>query len=141
MRRLAHLAPLALAAGALAACTANLPQPYQRTARHEDEVRRALAGKVAGKPVDCLQSTRSSDMQIIDDNTILFRDGSRVFVQSPHGGCSPLGSGSYTLVTHSFGGMGLCRGDIARVVDLQNGFTVGSCAFDSFVPYERPRRS
>ena len=139
MRRPAQLAPLILAAGVLAACTASLAQPYQRTARQENELRRALAGKVAGKPVDCLPSFRSSDMQVVDDNTILFRDGRRTYVQAPRGGCAPLGSGHYTLVTHSFGGMGLCRGDIARVVDLQNGFTVGSCALDSFVPFERPR--
>ena len=137
MRR---LATIAVTASLLAGCTAGMAGPQPRNLRAENELREALAGKVAGRPVDCLQSGRSGDMQVIDDNTILFRDGRRTYVQAPHGGCSPLGSGHYTLVTHSFGGMGLCRGDIARVVDLQNGFTVGSCSLDSFVPFERPRK-
>jgi hypothetical protein len=77
--------------------------------------------------------------QVIDDNVILFNEGRRTYVQAPRGGCSPLGSGHYTLVTKSFGGMGLCRGDIAQVVDLQSGMTVGSCSLDAFVPYEKPR--
>ncbi len=136
-----RLVPLFLAVASLAGCTAGMAGPQPRNLRAENELHQALAGKVAGRPVDCLPTYRSSDMQVIDDNTILFRDGRRTYVQAPRGGCAPLGSGHYTLVTHSFGGMGLCRGDIARVVDLQNGFTVGSCSFDEFVPFERPRRT
>ncbi|GAC1579610.1 MAG: hypothetical protein NVS3B5_12840 [Sphingomicrobium sp.] len=137
MHRLASILTLAATLGG---CASTVEQPYQRTARQENDLGRALAGKVAGRPVDCLQSFRSGDMQVIDDNTILFRDGSRTYVQSPIGGCAPLGSGHYTLVTRSFGGSGLCRGDIARVVDLTGGgMTVGSCSLNSFVPFERPR--
>ena len=136
MRR---LATIAFAASGLAACTANMGQPVQRGARQEAELRQALAGKIAGKPIDCLQSHSSANMQVIDDNVILFNDGRRTYVQAPRGGCSPLGSGHYTLVTKSFGGMGLCRGDIAQVVDLQSGMTVGSCSLDAFIPYEKPR--
>ena len=134
-----RLFPLILAATSLAGCTASMAGPQPRNLRAENELHRALAGKVAGRPVDCLQTYRSNDMQVIDDNTILFHDGRRTYVQAPRGGCAPLGSGHYTLVTHSFGGNGLCRGDIARVVDLQNGFTVGSCSLDEFVPFDRPR--
>lgn len=137
MRR---LAALTLAAAILAGCaTYAADQPAYRSVKNDLEFRKALAGKVPGRPVDCLPSYRSSDMQVIDDNTILFRDGRTTYVQSPRGGCSPLGSGHYTLVTRSHGGMGLCRGDIARVVDLTAGFTVGSCAIESFVPFRAPR--
>jgi len=115
--------------------------PNPRNLRAENELRQALSGKVAGRPVDCSPTYRSSDMQVIDDNAILFRDGRRTYLQAPRGGCAPLGSGHYTLVTRSYGGSGLCRGDIAQVVDLQNGFTVGSCSFDEFVPFAQPGRS
>ena len=140
MRRLSL--PILAAAG-LAACSANMAQPEQRTARQEDILRRALASKVAQRPVDCLPSYRQSDMEVVDNDTILFHDGSsRVYVQRPQGGCSPLGAGHYTLVTNIHGPSGsLCRGDISRVVDLTGGFTVGSCAMNEFVPYERPGRS
>ena len=82
-------------------------------------------------------------MEVVDDYTILFHDGSnRVYVQNPRGGCSPLGSGHYTLVTELRGSSSLCRGDISRVVDLSGGggMTVGSCAMDDFIPYAKPRR-
>ncbi len=129
-----------LAVAGLSACSFNLAPPPQRTARQEDILRRALAGKVAQKPVDCLPTYRSSDMEVVDDYTILFHDGSnRVYVQSPQGGCHPLGSGHYTLVTQLRGSSSLCRGDISRVVDLQGVGPVGSCAMSEFIPYERPR--
>lgn len=129
-----------LAATGLAACSANMDGPVGRTPRQEAQLRRALAGKVPQRPVDCLPTYRSSDMEVIDDRTILFHDGSsRVYVQSPQGGCAPIGSGHYTLVTDLHGSSSLCRGDISRVVDLQAGMTVGSCAMNSFIPYVRPR--
>ena len=130
-----------VAAAGLSACSANMAQPPQRTARQEDQLRRALAGKVAERPVSCLPTYRSADMEVVDDYTILFHDGSnRVYVQNPRGGCSPLGSGHYTLVTELRGSSSLCRGDISRVVDLSGGgMTVGSCAMDDFIPYAKPR--
>lgn len=129
-----------LLTAALGACSTNMGPPEQRTARQEDQLRRALAGKVAQAPVDCLPTYRSADMEVVDNYTILFRDGAnRVFVQSPRGGCAPLGSGHYTLVTNLHNGQ-LCRGDISRVVDLPAGMTVGSCSMDSFIPYVTPHR-
>lgn len=140
MRR--RLAALAVAAAVVAGCATYAERPAYRSAAKDREFREALAGKVAGRPVDCLPDHRGGNMQVIDDNTIIFRDGRTTYVQTPRGGCSPLGSGHYTLVTHSVGGQqGLCRGDIARVVDFSGGFTVGSCSLDSFVPFSLPRAS
>lgn len=140
MRRL----PLMLfAAAALAGCAADMGPPPQRTAKQEDTLRRALAGKVAERPVSCLPTYRQSNMEVVDDYTILFHDGSsRVYLQSPAGGCHPLGSGSYTLVTNIHNPSGtLCSGDISRVVDLSGSrMTVGSCAMSDFVPYVTPGR-
>ena len=78
-------------------------------------------------------------MRVIDDDTIAFRNGnSRVYVAHMQGGCNNLAAGHNALVTHQFGNAELCRGDIARVVDTMNGFTVGSCVFGDFTPYVRP---
>lgn len=134
------LAPLMIATLAVGGCTGTMAAPEQRTAKQEIQLRKALAGKVAQKPVDCLPTYRSSDMEVVDDHTILFHDGgNRVYLQSPRGGCSPLGNGNYTLVTVLHGSGSLCRGDISRVVDLPAGMTVGSCAMDSFIPYVKPK--
>lgn len=137
-----RLPPILLATAALSGCYANMGPAADRGAAEQQALRRALAGKVAGRPVSCLPAYRQSDMQVIDDYTILFHDGSnRVYVQSPAGGCRPLGSGHYTLVTNIHGPTGsLCSGDISRVVDISgSGMTVGSCAMSDFVPYETPR--
>lgn len=131
--------PLLIIAATLAGCS-TAPQAPVYNARAEAELQRALAGKVAGQPVSCLPSFRKHDMIRVDDDTILFRDGARrVYRNELMGSCNGLGSHAYALVTNTVGGSGrLCRGDIAQVVDISNGTTVGSCALGDFVPYTRP---
>ena len=118
----------------LTACESVDHQPAQRTASQQQSFDRALAGKVAGKPQSCLPLQRSNDMVVIDDNTIIYRDGRTTYVNTPLGGCNNLGNGSYALVTRSNGSQ-LCRGDISEVKDLTAGITVGSCALGDFVPF------
>ena len=127
----------AVSTALLAACATAPPQP--RTAAAERHLQQLLAGKAPGAPQTCLPFRTSSDMVIIDDSTVLFRDGGRrVWRTEMRGHCSALGSGHYTLVTRSFGGQGPCGGDIAQLVDLSSGMMVGSCVWGEFVPYTRP---
>ena len=125
---------IALAATSLAACESVDSQPQQRSASQQQSFDKALAGKVAGKAESCLPLYRSNDMMVIDDDTILYRDGRTTYVNKPLGGCNNLGNGSYALVTRSQGSQ-LCRGDIAQVTDMTSGVTVGSCALGDFVPF------
>jgi hypothetical protein len=125
---------LAVAATGLAACeTADSP-PDARSAYQQRTYDREITGKVAGRPEKCLPLQRSNDMVVIDDDTILYRDGRTTYLNRPLGSCNMLGRGSYALVTRSTGSA-LCRGDIANVVDASTGVTVGSCALGDFVPY------
>ncbi|MEO7814234.1 MAG: hypothetical protein ABIR87_02185 [Sphingomicrobium sp.] len=126
---------IAVAATTLAACQTADYQPAQRSARAQQTFDKALAGKVAGKPDNCLPLRRSNDMVVIDDDTIIYRDGRTTYVNKPLGSCTNLGNGSYALVTRSGNGSMLCRGDISSVVDATSGITVGSCALGDFVPY------
>lgn len=129
-----RLSAVLLAAACSACASSDVSGP--RTARAETELANALAGKVAGPPVDCLPSFRTSDMTIIDDNTILFRDGrKRVYRNDPPGGCSPMGGAGYALLTRSLAGE-MCRGDIVRIVDLSSRMTAGSCSLGDFIPYQ-----
>ena len=129
---------LFILAVALGTCTP--VQPVARTPQAEARLQQALSGRVAGPPISCLPDYRSDNMVVIDDDTILFRDGRTIYRNDFQGGsCSRLGSGNYALLTRRIGGIGLCRGDIAEVKDLQNGFTVGSCVMGDFVPYTKPR--
>lgn len=130
--------PLILTASiVLGACSTAVQQPQTRSARAETQLQELLAGKVAGPAVSCLPSNRASEMVIIDDSTLLFRQGNNLVYRTElQAGCGRLGSGFYALKTNRFGGSGgLCRGEIAEVVDLQAGFSVGSCTFGDFVPY------
>jgi hypothetical protein len=122
----------------LASC-AGVPPGADRSPAKQRELDQLLAGKVAGPPLSCLPSYRSTDMVVIDEHTIAFRDGaSRTYVANMRDGCSNIG-GNNTLVTKSYGGAELCHGDIGQVVDLTNHFTVGSCVFGDFIPYTRQR--
>ena len=139
MRTLITAAALA---ATLAGCMmSNAPAP-QRSLRDQQTLDRYLTGKTAGAAQSCLPFYRSEDMIVVDENTILFRDGSRrVWVNHPAGGCNSLGRPGTALVTRSYGGTGLCRGEIATVVDTSAGFTVGSCSLGDFIPFTGPGRS
>ena len=128
---------LLLIGATLAGCAASAEQPV-RTAKGQQEFQRLTAGKVAGPPVSCLPEYRANDMVVIDEQTVAFKQGgSRVYIAHMPGGCSNLGRAPYTMVTRQVGSQGLCRGDIAQIVDPINGITVGSCVFGDFTPYRR----
>lgn len=126
---------------ALASCTGAYNGPYRDT-RGEAELAHQLAGKVQGPPVHCLPNYRTNDHQVIDRDTILYRDGRTVYVQNTNGSCYPDGTGlGYTLVLRKFGTTDLCRGDIAQVINSSGGTFAGSCSFNDFIPYRSIGRS
>ena len=126
---------LAAAIAGLCAC-ATASEPAQRSASAQRQYDAMLSGKVAGKAEKCLPTYRSNDMTIIDDNTILFRDGRTVYVNHPLGGCNNLSQSGRALVTKNFGPQ-LCRGDLATVIDNTSGMSVGACSLGDFIPYTR----
>ena len=124
-----------LAAGLIGLCAcATASEPTQRSESAQRQYDRLLAGKVAGKAEKCLPTYRSNDMTIIDDDTILFRDGRTVYVNHPLGGCNNLNQSGRALVTRNFGPQ-LCRGDLATVIDNTSGISVGACSLGDFIPY------
>ena len=136
---LASLTILA-SAGVLASC-ATTGQPQQRSPKALAELASYLDGRTPGKPVSCLPTYRRNDMVVIDENTILFREGAnRVWRNDVSGPCNGLGSPGRALLTKQFSSSSLCRGEIAQVVDTSQGFTVGSCSLGEFVPYSTPGR-
>jgi len=129
-----------LMAGAVLASCMGVPPTPTRTAERQRDYELALLGKVPQPSVSCLPSYQSGDMKTIDESTIIFRQGSsRVWVNHMQAPCPGLGEGHYALVTHQFGGQGLCRGDIAQMVDTVSRIPAGSCVFGDFTPYVRPR--
>jgi len=128
---------LLLLTAALGACVGG--PPPDRTAKAQANLDRLLAGKVAAQPISCLPHYNARDMIVIDDGTVVFKNGRTVYRNDFQGGtCSNLSRGNYALVTKT-PGSGLCRGDIADVRDLSAGMSVGSCVLGDFVPYTTPR--
>jgi hypothetical protein len=127
---------LLIGLGALAASCSYAP-PVGPSPMAQDKLARELAGLVPQPAQACLPNYRTQDMVVIDENTVLFRDGRNVVYRNElNGGCSNLG-GQYALVTKTIGSS-LCRGDIAQVTDLHNHMVVGSCSLGDFIPYRRP---
>lgn len=129
---------LGLPAAALLATCATGPVEYTRSPEAQQELDRALAGRVPGKPVSCIPNYRATDMQIIDDWTLLFKDGGTVYLQNPRGGCSGIESHRNILVTTLRGTTQLCSGDINHLFDPVSGIGGGACVFSEFIPYTRP---
>lgn len=129
--------PVVMIGSVLVGCSANTP-PAVPSPQAQARLSQLLAGKAAGPAQSCLPSYRTTNLQVINNNTIAFHDGSRVYLNHMRGGCALLGTPGYTLVTRSFG-TGPCSGDIAQVMDLSTGMTVGSCSFGDFIPFTRPR--
>lgn len=130
--------PIGLSAAVLmVACSAAPAEPVQSPQASRD-LAKALAGHTAGQPVRCIPGFPRVRMQVIDDNTILFRGNRTVYLQKPPGGCLGIGSQSRALVTQTWGVNELCQGDINRLVDTSTGMGGGSCAFGPFVPYTKP---
>lgn len=125
----------------LAGC-AGAPSPSEeaaaarRAARAETELADALKGKVAGKPVTCVNLRDIRSTKAIGDRTLIYEASARlVYRNDPVGGCPASGTGR-TLVTRTPSTQ-LCRGDIVRVVDLTAGFDLGTCLLGDFTPYRK----
>ncbi len=132
MKLLASLSLLALAA-----CGASY-EDAPRSQRAQTRLDRALDGKVAGEPQRCISRFRRNEQEIVDRNTILFKNGrDLVYRNDPEGGCGGLDP-TRAILINTIGDGDFCRGDIIRVFDTTSGSTVGSCAFSDFIPYRRP---
>lgn len=127
MRVRSILAPALLIALAGAAPARDRPSP-------EAQFQQLIAGRTAGTPVDCIDTrfTRPS-LKAYGDRLVYTVDRKLLYVSDTHGGCAAVARGD-TLVTRQFQ-QRLCRGDLARTVDLPTGINTGACAIGAFTPY------
>ncbi|MGE0179885.1 MAG: hypothetical protein AB7O91_08715 [Sphingomonas sp.] len=111
--------------------------PASANSNGEAELERALAGRVAGEPVRCINLMPSTSSTVIDNTAILFRVGSTIYVNRPRAGAESLDRND-TLVNRLYGGgRQLCSVDTMRTVDLQSGMMTGVVFLGEFVPYRR----
>lgn len=96
-----------------------------------------LAGRIAGKPQQCISPDIASGPQITDTGTIIYRrTNKRLFVSTPIGTCRSLRPLT-TLVIERYGSQ-ICRGDRFRVIDPPSRIPSPFCRFGAFVPWDKP---
>ncbi len=96
-----------------------------------------LAGRVAGKPVNCISATETrGQAQIVDDKTITYsRTANRTWVTHPEGVCNGLAPNRALVVERR--GAQLCRGDRFRTVRAPATVPSAQCFFGAFTPYDK----
>lgn len=123
----------ALAAGSLLLAGAAADAKPRLTP--EQELAKALDGRVAGKPEDCIYLPRVINTRIYDKTAIVYDAGNTLWVNRPDAGAATL-SDNDIMVTTPFGSQ-LCSVDIVRMVDRNAGFWRGSIGLGKFVPYKK----
>lgn len=131
MRNWLFLAPLLLTA-----CSGTY-EPPKLTDKQASELEKALAGKVAGEKVSCVNRQPQTNLTAISGNVLLYRvSGRLVYRNDLIGSCTGLARGD-TLIIKTWGSQ-YCRGDMATSADLTSGMVTGSCALGDFTPYRAP---
>ena len=100
-----------------------------------EQLAKALAGRVAGKPVSCIDPRLNSETQIIDKTAILYGSGRTIYVQRPDN-ASALDDDDI-LVTELRGSGQLCDIDVVKLHDRSGGWYRGFVGLRKFVPYTR----
>ncbi|ATY30755.1 hypothetical protein [Sphingomonas psychrotolerans] len=104
----------------------------------EVKLQKLLAGRTAGKPVDCIPLSSNSS-QIIDGKAIVYRVGSKLYVNEPRSGAESLNDDD-VLVTKVFGSQ-LCSIDTVNLVDRTSGFQRGFVILGKFVPWTKVKQA
>jgi hypothetical protein len=117
---------------------ASPPQSVQHTPEAQAKLDKLLAGRVAGEPKRCLKGYVTNNPIGIDDHTMLFRDGPRLWRNELRSGyrCDDVGMNRMLVTVNK--NMRLCDGDTASIVDSKDGSGVGTCVLGPFVPYTKP---
>ena len=103
----------------------------------QDKLAKLTAGRVAGKPVDCINlGITNNESQKIPGIGMAYRQGTTWYV-SRFDDCPTLRDD--TIVITKLHSSQLCRGDIADLRMSGANIPVGSCIFGAFTPYTKPR--
>jgi hypothetical protein len=104
----------------------------------EIQLQKALAGRVAGKPTNCISMSGANSSEIIDGKAIIYRVGGRLYVNEPRSGAESLRDDDI-LVTRMFGSQ-LCSIDTVRLIDRASRFPRGFVSLGRFVPYTKVKQ-
>lgn len=126
-------ASVAFLAGALALTAAAAPAAPRLSP--DAELAKAIEGRVAGEPVDCINLTRVRSSRVIEGTAIVYDAGSTIYVNRPRSGAEDLDRWD-SQVVKPFGTQ-LCSVDVVRMYDLQSRMQTGLVFLGEFVPYRK----
>lgn len=112
----------------------NSPYAQAKDAAYVADLDKALAGKIAGKPQNCISLTQSYSTEQIGEKTILYKVSRKFLYRNDLRSSCPSFGRDYGLVTRIYGSQ-LCSGDVVRPTDFTTGFSGGACSLGEFVPY------
>lgn len=106
----------------------------------EDKLAKALEGRVAGKPVDCIYLHQIRSSRIFDRTAILYQlNNGTYYLNRPDAGASSL-SRDDVLVTDTHSPQ-LCSIDIIRLYTNSPWMQSGFVSLGKFVPYRKAMAS
>lgn len=126
---------------AFALAAASTPPGPAHSPEAQAKLDKLLKGRVAANQKACIPVDSTKSAIAIDESTIAFRDGPRVWVNDlkASNGCSMIGH-PYAMETESHVRQ-VCSGTTINVVDLSEaggGAAVGACVLGDFVLYKKP---
>ena len=121
---------------ALAAVTVTPVLAGQRPSP-EARLDKLIGDRVPGKPVSCINLRDVQSSTIIDGTAIVYRVGSKLYVNRPQSGARWLDDDDI-LSTRTIGSQ-LCRIDAVHLIDRSARFQRGFVVLGDFVPYSRQR--
>lgn len=119
----------------LAAVALTSPAIAARRDVPDVQLQKILVGRVAGKPVNCISLSGSNSSEIIDGKAIVYRVGSRLYVNEPRSDAQSLHRDDI-LVTRTIGSQH-CSIDTVRLIDRGSRFPRGFVSLGQFVPYSK----
>lgn len=108
----------------------------QHSPEAQAKLDKALEGRVAGETQHCVPVSVTDNPIAIDDSTMLFRDGPRVWRTELQGSdnCGKISKMSQVVTESTV--HRLCAGD--KLVFFDNGIPGGACYLGEFTPYRKP---
>ena len=119
---------------ALAGCTSAALEQSRSDSAAKD-LARALEGRSPGTPVDCVSTSSLNGPQIIDDRTLIYNSGGRVWRQDVVGSCP--GMSPFDTIVAELHGSQICRNDRFRTVQPGASIPGPYCRFGQFTPYTK----
>lgn len=104
--------------------------------RGEAKLAKALTGREAGKPVNCLNLRDIQSTEIFDRTAIVYRtNGNKLYVNRPRIGASSLDKWD-VLISKTYSSQ-LCSIDTVRLWDSGSRMETGFVGLGEFVPYTK----